>query len=195
MIRILILIAVVALAGNTSAGIVEICFPELTGDYGTGWLPPHTSTHSRTTTFTFPPDVQSMDELRLVLSGAWVEGIIRCTPLIGPPDTTSFTPNLSMYLKAPETFDGFFHATVRPPNGPFDQWAAIFEYCCPAVDGDLNLLLGTVISVELACEHILTGFCDALADSYGILTVVRLEALGAVPAEGSSWGGVKSLFR
>jgi hypothetical protein len=143
MIRILILIAVVALAGNTSAGIVEICFPELTGDYGTGWLPPHTSTHSRTTTFTFPPDVQSMDELRLVLSGAWVEGIIRCTPLIGPPDTTSFTPNLSMYLKA----------------------------------------------------HILTGFCDALADSYGILTVVRLEALGAVPAEGSSWGGVKSLFR
>ena len=189
------LIAMVALAGNASADIIDISFPELTGDYETGWLPPDIVPVSRSTTFMFPPDVESFEGLRLVLSGAWTEGVVVCSNAIGPPDTTSFTPGLSMILKAPQAFDGFFYSTVEPPNGSFSQWSATFEFCCPPGSQVPVLLLGEVVSAELFCDHMLILPCSVIVDSYGEVTEVRLEAHGAVPLEGSSWGGLKSLFR
>jgi len=193
-IRILIFIAVVVLAGNASADIIDISFPELTGDYETGWLPPDIVPVSRSTTFMFPPDVQSFDGLRLVISGSWVEGEVVCSNSIGPPDTAGFTPGLTMILKAPQAFDGFFYTTVEPPSGSFTQWSATFDFCCPPGTEPPNLLLGVVISAELFCDHMLILPCHVDVDSYGDVTEVRLEAFGAVPIEGSSWGGLKSLF-
>jgi hypothetical protein len=92
--RIFVLAAFAAFVGPTFAGIVDISFPELTGDYA---MPPDSAPMSRTTTFQFPQDVQSVDGLRLVLSGTWAEGTMICDQLIGPPDTTSYVPGLSMH--------------------------------------------------------------------------------------------------
>lgn len=195
MIRYLVLIPFVTLLGVAHAEVVEISFPELTGDYESGWVPPETAPSLRSTVFSFPPDIQSMDGLRLVLSGAWVEGVIICSQAWGPPDTTSFTPGLSMYLTSPGNIDGFFHASVQPPHGDFSQLSAEFEFCCPGGPGDLSLLLGTVVFVEFFCDLVLPGICGVDVDSYGTVEEVRLEALGAVPAQGSTWGGVKALYR
>ena len=193
MIRILFLISMVALMGTASAEVVDIIFPELAGDYE---LPSDTSPGHRATSFIFPPDVQSFENLRLVLSGEWVEGTIICSNMYGlPPDTTSFTPGLSMYLTSPGNIDGFFHATVHPPHGEFSQWNAEFEFCCPGGPGDLSELLGVMISAELFCDLILILPCNIDEPSFGILDEVRIEALGAVPDQGSSWGRVKALFR
>ena len=195
MIRRLVLIAIIALAGATQAEIVEISFPDLAGDYQTGWLPPMNSPASRTTSFIFPPDIQSLEGLRLVISGSWVEGTVICSSNYGPPDTSSYAPGLFMSLRAPAAFDKFFSATVVPPDGPFDQWTAVFDYIYPPNGADPNLMLGEIVSVELECH---SGFilpCNPQTDTYGVLTEVKIEALGAVPAEDSSFGNVKALFR
>jgi hypothetical protein len=194
-IRNLVFIALIALTGTAMADVVAISFPELASYYETGWVDPEIAPAGRTTAFMFHPDVQSMDGLRLVISGNWNEGEIHCASLWGPPDTTSFTPGLSMFLTAPEAFDGTFHATVHPPDGPFDQSTATFEYLYPPDGADINLLLGVEVSVEFFCDLVLPGNCYVFADSHGSVTEVRLEAFGAVPVVGSSWGGVKSLFR
>jgi hypothetical protein len=193
-IRNLLLIALFALTGTAFAEVVDISFPELTGDYQTGWLPPINAPASKTTSFSFPLDVQSMDGLRFVISGDWVEGVIICANLWGPPDTTSFTPALTMYLRAPDAFDGVFHASVHLASGSSTLVSPTLEYLYPPGGEDINLLLGTEIFVELACEHLLLD-CHAEVDSYGTLTEVRLEAFGAVPTDEHSWGAVKSLFR
>jgi hypothetical protein len=127
----------------------------------------------------FPPDVQSFEELRLVLSGEWVEGTIVCSNHYGlPPDTTSFMPGLSIYLTSPGNIDGFFHATVHPPHGEFFQWNAEFEFCCPGGPGDLSELLGVLISVELFCDLILILPCNIDEHSYGVLDEVRIRIRG-----------------
>ncbi len=195
MIRTMVFIVFITLAGTSLADEVDISFPELASYYETGWVDPEIAPAGRTTTFMFHPDVQSMDGLRLVISGDWNEGEIHCASLWGPPDTTSFTPGLSMFLTAPEAFDGTFHATVHPPDGPFDQSTATFEYLYPPDGADINLLLGVEVSVEFFCDLVLPGNCYVFADSHGSVTEVRLEAFGAVPVKGASWGAVKSLYR
>lgn len=196
MIRRLLLILLLAMALGAHAETVVIDFPDLTGDYQTGWHPPTTSPGSRSTSFIFPPDIQSLQGLRVVMSGEWVQGLVACSnPYGGPPDTTSYSPGLVVHLRAPEAFDGFFHAGVGPPDGPFDQWTADFRYIYPPNGADPNQMLGEIVSVELECQ---SGFilpCNPLNDTYGVLTEVRIEVFGAVPTTESSFGNVKALFR
>ncbi len=200
MMRCAILILAVAVAGTVSsetasADQVILSFPELTGDYETGWQPPDTAPVIRETTFTIPPDVLSIEQMRLVLSGNWAEGLIICDDGFGGADSTYFTPGLSMFLTAPTIPGDFFHATILPPNGVFDQWSATFESCCPPGSVDPNLLLGAEIHAELFCDLILIGICWVEIDSYGTLTDVRVEITGTVPTESHTWGAVKSLYR
>ena len=65
MMRIAILILAVALAGTAAADQIILSFPELTGDYETGWQPPDTAPVIRETTFTIPPDVLSIEQIYL----------------------------------------------------------------------------------------------------------------------------------
>lgn len=195
MVRILVLTALVLLVGNVSAETVDISFPELTGDYETGWVEPEIAPTVRSTTFIFPPDVQSMEGMRLVISGAFNEGIVICSSAIPPPDTTSFTAGLTMMLTAPDAMEGFFYATIMPPPDSFTSLSTFFQYCCPSGAGNPNLLLGEILTLELFCEHPLILPCNIEVDSFGTLTDVRLQALGAVPTDDHSWGEVKALFR
>lgn len=194
--RILFFLLTIALAGNAIADQFDISFPELTGDYETGWLDPVTAPTGRTITFMFPSNVQSLEELRLVLSGTWTEGELVCSsPYGGPPDSTSFTPGLSAYLFVSESRSQFFHATIVPPNGEFSEWSAVFEACCQPNPPSLNLLLGTEVTIELFSDMVLILTCNVTTDSEGTLTDVRLQDLGAVPVEQSTWGSLKSLYR
>jgi hypothetical protein len=175
---------------------VIISLPALTGDYETGWVPPMTAPVARQTTFSIPPDVLSIDEVRLVLSGTWVEGLIICDYGTGDPDSSAFTPGLSLWLDAEPIPDlDFIHATIAPPHGTFDEWSAVFESCCPPGSVDLNLLLGTEIEAELFCDLILILPCWVEIDSYGTLTDVSIEITGAVPTKSHTWGQVKALYR
>jgi len=99
-----------------------------------------------------------------------------------------------MYLTTPSV-DGFFHATVQPPNGEFNQWSATFEDCCLSGDRNPNQLLGQEVSVEFFCDLVLIGICNLAQGSYGHLSEIKIETTGAVPNETQSWGDVKSLFR
>jgi hypothetical protein len=194
-VRILVLTALVALAGTAAAETVDISFPELTGDFETGWVPPETAPTFRSTTFIFPPDVQSMEGMRLIISGAFEEGIVICSNSMGPPDTTSFTAGLTLMLTAPGVFEGFFYATIVSPHEPFSNIHTVLQYCCPSGPGNPNLLLGEIINVALYYEHPLILPCNIDVDSFGTLTEVRLQALGAVPTDEHTWGNVKALYR
>ena len=192
----LLLSVLLVLATGALADTVVIDLPDLTGDYQTGWYPPTTSPVTRSTSFVFPPDIQSLQDLRVVMSGTWVQGLVSCSnPYGGPPDTTSYSPGLAVHLRAPAAFDKFFHATVGPPDGPFDQLTAVFDYIYPPNGADPNEMLGEIVSVELECQSMFILPCNPLNDSYGVLTEVRIEALGAVPTTKSSFGNVKALFR
>jgi len=184
-------------ASIAQADEVIISLPALTGDYETGWVPPETAPVIRQTTFSIPSDVLSIDEMRFVLSGTWSEGLIICD-YGGPedPDSTAFTPGLSLWLDAATIPPGdFIHATITPPNGPFTEWSAVFESCCPPGTVDLNLLLGTEIEAELFCDLVLILPCWVEIDSYGTLSDVRIEITGVVPTENYTWGSMKALFR
>jgi hypothetical protein len=58
-----------------------------------------------------------------------------------------------------------------------------------------NQLIGKEISVEFFCDMVLIGICNIAEGSYGSLTEIKIETVGALPTENHSWGGVKSLFR
>jgi len=193
--RILVFMVFTVLAAITSADTIDISFPELTGDFETGWLPPDTAPSTRSTTFIFPPDIQSMDGMRLVVSGDFYEGVIICVNYIGEPDTSSFTPDLTLIASVPGVIEGFFYATILPPVGSFSSMSTFLQYCCPSGPGNPDLLLGEIVTLELSCEVGLILPCSVDFDSFGTLTEVRLQAVGAVPEDGYSWGGVKALFR
>lgn len=195
MARILILTVVGILAGSAYADTVDISFPELTGDYETGWVSPDTAPAVRATTFIFPPDIQSMEGMRLVLSGEFFEGVVICVNPMGVPDTSSFMPDLSLIARVPGVVEGFFYATVQPPAGSFPSVSTILQYCCPSGPGNPNLLLGEIVTLELSCEVGLILPCNVDVDSFGTLFDVHLQALGAVPSDDFTWGRVKALFR
>ncbi len=194
--RILFFLLTIVLVGNASADVLEISLPGLIGNYETGWQEPVTAPTSRTITFMFPANIENLEELRFVLSGTWVEGEIVCSNSFGdPPDSTSFTPYLSAHISASGSYSEFFYTTIIPPNGEFSEWSAVFEACCQPNLPSLNTLLGLEVTMEVICDMGLILPCSVTTDSEGTLTDVRLQALGTVPAEKSTWGSVKSMYR
>ena len=191
--RLLLVLIFLFLSGATLADDYSILLPDLTGDYE---IEPVHAPISRATTLTIDPDVVSMEGLRLVLSGTWTDGLVACSnPYGGPPDTTSFSPGLSVYLSARGEIDGFFHATVDPPTGQFEFLSAPFTFCCPGGPGDPNLLLGKTLQVEFFCDAVLILPCGVIENAFGTIDEVRIDLMGPVPTEATTWGGVKSLFR
>jgi hypothetical protein len=130
-----------------------------------------------------------------VLSGDFFEGVVICVNYLGLPDTSSFIPDMTLIARVPGVIEGFFYASIQPPTGSFSSMSTFLQYCCPSGPGNPNLLLGEIVTLELACEVGLILPCNVDVDAIGTLTDVRLQALGAVPAYDYSWGGVKALFR
>jgi hypothetical protein len=182
-----------------AAGMCVIDLPALTGDYEAaefaepnfGWP------FSRTTDFAMPPEVTAIDQMKLVVSGTWTEGIRACEdPFGGPPHQGPFLPGLSLYLTSEALPEGdFFHATVPSVNGTFSGLQATFQSCCPGGTVDPNLLVGSQVHAEFFTDWVMPLICNIIQDSYGTITEVRLEVTGVVPVEDTTWGAVKQLYR
>ena len=193
---ILILIVPLFLAGAAAAGTVSIDLSDLDGDYAYAGLEPG-SPPSRMMVFTFPPEVVSFGELRMVVSGTWSIGEFETLVEVGGVvhrDTMDFYAGLTLTLSTPAMGEDIFWAKVIPLGVVMDQWNDDFLICCPDRPIDSSLLVGAEVTAVLA----VTSNVDperVITDSQGILTGVRLDANQVVPVEARAWGEVKSLYR
>ncbi len=176
-----------------AADMCVMNLPALTGNYeAVEFVEPNFGWPSlRTIDFDMSPEIIAIDQLKLIVSGTWTEGILVCE---GPPEP--FLPGLSLYLtsEALPHLD-FFHATVPSVNGTFSGLQATFQSCCPGGTVDPNLLVGAQIHAEFFTDWVLPLICNITQDSYGTITEVRLEITGVVPTEDTTWGAVKQLYR
>ena len=82
-----------------------------------------------------------------------------------------------------------------PPDGAFTELRSTVTSCCPPGVLDYNQLLGAEIHAEFYVYWALIGICWVSDDSYGTVSDVRLEILGTVPVNTSTWTEVKALYR
>ena len=70
----------------------------------------------------------------------------------------------------------------------------MFEVCTEG-QSDVNLLLGSVITAELFCDVSAAVLPDIVEAAFGTVDWVRLETVGAVGTQQSTWGAVKASYR
>ena len=191
-----ILILVCLPLATASADTVILSFPELAGDYEADpYTPPNPGyPQMRTLDFTIPAHVTGIDQLELVVSGDWNVGEIVCNDGSGP-EVSPFYVGLGLFLSSPAFPGDWFHAGVTPPDGAFTESRSTVTSCCPPGVLDYGQLLGAEIHAEFYVDWALIGICWVSDDSYGTVSDVRLEILGTVPTDATTWSRVKSLYR
>ena len=150
---------------------------------------------TRVVPFTIPDDVESVDEMTLVISGEWHDGEISCTGWDGSVETSPLqaAPSVSIWLQYGYP-SRYFHATIVVPSGEFTELSAPFESCCPPGSVAFDELIGAEYEAEMS---VAVGFildCWLSQDAYGTLTEVRIDLEGSVPVEQSTWSSVKGLY-
>ena len=193
-------IAILVLAclplATASADTVIISFPEFTGGYEADpYSPPNPGyPQMRSLDFTIPAHVTGIDQLELVVSGDWVEGEITCNDGSGP-EVSPFYVGLCIFLTSSAFPGDWVSAGVMPPDGAFTELRSTVTSCCPPGVLEYNQLLGAEIHAEFYVDWALIGICWVSDDSYGTVGGVRLEILGTVPTDATTWSGVKALYR
>ncbi len=181
-------------AGGDAAAQIRVDLPDLPGVYETGFVPPDQGPGGFLFSLTLPAELETIAEIRLVLSGTMQEGLVSCSnPYGGPPDTTASRPGLSLYLWESGSSD-FLHATVEAPHGAFSGLAAPFTSCCPPGVLDPNTLLGKELQAEFFLDWVLILPCGWVVDAAVVLEDAYLEITGTVPAEDTAWGAVKARY-
>lgn len=193
---IVLIAACLAVAGLAAADSLTIDLPGLTGGYEyCSYTEPNLGyPQMRAVDFTIPGDVTAVDQLTLVLSGEWTAGEISCYEVEGPVAYEFLSP-LAIFLTSPAFPGDYFVATLDIPAGPFSEIEGTFSSCCPPGVLDPNQLLGVDIHAELYFDAAILGICSLTIDTYGTLSDVRLEILGTVATETSTWSAVKGLYR
>lgn len=194
-----ILLLCLVAAGSAGADPVEIPLTDLTGEYDSGWVPPNDSPRIRTSTFTIPAEVQSINDLLVVLSGVNLgDGKMICSYDIGGgqvfQDTLSAPTELRLNLTAPTLDGGCFWGLIVPLTPEFsDQSFAVMS--CDHIDPlDPDLLLGTTVQAELECSF--SPDCEPYLDSMASLTEVRLVIDAQLVADRrQTWDQIKALYR
>ena len=191
-ISVLVLLVTATVPAFSDTAIINL--PELTGDYETDpyILPEWGETH-RQMDLVLPDNITAIDEIHLVITGSWTEGIYQCSGY-PPQDPVNFTPPMTMFLSVPEVYGTYpFVATIEPLGNEPNQYSAIFEN--NPFDPDPSLMIGETIHIELIVDFGLILTCYIVEDSYGTLTDVHLEISGTVPAETTTWGHIKGIYR
>ena len=189
----LLLPLALVLAADAAAQI-RVDLPDLPGVYAAPINLPGDPPGGVQFSLTLPAGIQSIDDLRLVLSGTMQDGLVACSDPFGDePDTTAFLPGLSLYLREPGAGD-FLHATVAVPPGAFSGLGTSFTSCCPPGVLDPDALLGKVLEAEFFLDWVLILPCNAIVNAAVDISEAHLEITGTVPAEDASWGKVKARF-
>jgi hypothetical protein len=181
----------ISLGVQASADVISISLPELTGEYqGIPEVPPGEGPTERSMTLVLPPEVVSISELRLSVSGTWHEGTQFC-----PGHQTVFSAPLELFATIPGAPGGWYIADVWPPDGDFANLTDEFTSCCPEGILSFDQLIGTEINLTFYPAWVILGICTVDQDMYGTVTDVHLEITGTVPTTPSTWGEIKSLYR
>ena len=175
---------------------VRMDLPELVGEYSLGGEEPWLIPSARTTYFTLPDSIESIEGLRVTASGPWYSGLrLQCRDVGGIVvcDTIPWVVQLAFRLTSATIPDGYFYAEGWTSNS-----VELNEELVPggeSGDLDINLLLGVEIRAELYCDVPADEIWQYVEASHGELLVVAIETVGAVPVRSTSWAGVKALFR
>ena len=196
--RLAILIACLFIANATCADTVNIALPDLTGDYDAGLLPPNDAPSLRFSTFTIPPEVMSIQNMRVVMSGASENGWMICEYDIGGGETVLDTfpviTNMRLFLTAPTLEGGCFWGIVNLPAPTFTDESGSVITCDFAEPLDPDLLLNTTVQAELICYF--SPMCDPYIDPLASLTDVHLVLNAQLVTAGrKTWGEIKALYR
>lgn len=182
-------------SGSALADVITVPLAGLVGDYqGMPDLPPGSGEYSRTLTFTLPPELTAIEDLRLVISGTWADGLQWCEGPSGP-ESSPFTAEMALVLSIPAASEDFFTTFIQLPDGDITDLQGTVRACCPPDILALDQLLGTTIEAELFVGWVVLGICAVESDTYGSLTDVHLEVTGSVPADATTWSEVKALYR
>ena len=167
----------------------EFSLPALTGEYafdGGGANPPH----GRISTFRLPENMQSFRELRMVVGGTWVRGLLETRTAVDGfvySDTTTLIVHLALRLRPIEGNEAVFEARVNPGgNGATEPIEFVaqgdfgFSYWNPEVGG---LLLADDVVATLTIERTIGINQVVLVPSFGTMVDLRLEFLGVVMLE------------
>jgi hypothetical protein len=182
--------------GVAAAGADEISipFPTLTGVYDTRFdIPPNGGVFSRTVTFEFPPEIEHIENIRLVMSGEWHVGSQVCF-IDWEHVTSPYNPPMSVSLHYGEeplhSFGGYYNAE----DGAFSSADVALDFCCGSDPDPYDRLLDGPVEIWVGCCQ--NGpECTPTIDAYGTLTDVHLEITGSVATEGRTWGTLKALYR
>ena len=131
-----------------------------------------------------------------MISGSWTSGRIVNCRTVGEftyCDTLPTSTNLTLRLTADSLGDCQFQATI-PAYNEANGSELLVEFC-PEGESDVNLLLGSVVFAELFCDVAPETIPLIIESTFGTVTEARLETVGAVPVQRSTWGSVKSLYR
>ena len=184
------------LAAAGAGAEVTVNLPGLVGAYGLGADEVPGFPASRTVSFTIPDSIASLDGLTFVAAGAWTPGekaICRTVEGITVCDTLPWGTSLTLRLSSASLGECVFTAAIPALNG-VDGEAALLASCA-GPDGDPNRLLGAGFTAELFCNAPADEIPLLVVPTTGVLDLVALRTVGAVPVAARSWGAVKALFR
>ena len=146
--------------------------------------------------FTIPPEVVSIEQLRLVMTGTNSDGWMICEYEVGGytiQDTLSVMTQMRLVLRAETLEGGCFFGIVNLSTPTFTDESGPIGDCDVGSPLEPDLLLNTTIQAELECNF--SPPCDAWIDALVTLTDVRVVIDGQIVAvESGTWGGVKALF-
>jgi hypothetical protein len=187
-------ISVTSLCGATG---VQIPLSGLHGGYEiTPTVPPDFGFPTvRVATFAIPNDIESINDMTLVISGEWHEGELSCSSWDGSVETSPLPGSLWVSIWLQYGYPSrYFDASIIVPSGEFSELSAHFESCCPPGSVDYNELIGGEHEAELSVDIMYILPCWLSLDSYGTLTEVRIDLDVGVSTERSTWSSIKALY-
>ena len=190
----LLLVMLICVAGSAGADPVAITLTDLSGDYDAGFVEPNLAPGVRSHTFIIPPEVRSIDRLRVVGWGDVVEGAMICERNVGGQtvrDTLPTYPAMRITLTAEPLGGGCYFAVVDLGGAGA---AVDVTDCDPGDPLDPDLLLGATIQAELTCGS--APSCTPWIDALATVTRVDLIVEGqVVPTATTTWGEIRALYR
>jgi len=195
--RLLVLVICLIFTGAAGADPVDIALPALSGDYDSGFLLPNDAPRTRINSFTIPPEVTSIQDLQMVLSGTGEDGWEIIERDIGGwtiLDTLSVVNQMRLLLTAPTLDGGCFWGFVHLSSSTIIEVSGVVNSCDHVDPLDPDLLLGTTVQAELICNFSPQGdvYLDALATVTEVHLVLNVQD---VAAGRQTWGRIKALYR
>lgn len=188
------MLAIVALGAmligaNAGATTIEISLPGLLGEY-----PLDGSNATRTTTFVLPEIPAAIDGVSLRVAGTTEVGELLCEGGV----TSAWSMDCTAWMEDPANPRLWSAWSPMPQVSGAFGWTAAFTTSPPNTTTDWAFLLDGEHEISLwMAPAPLVGLCSVISSPTAIVTeaVLIIDVPSPVPAESTTWGRVKALFR